>query len=221
MNAPLTQRDARRAMQPAAWYFDFISPFAFLQWRRLRALGERLPIAPVPILFAVVLGHLGQKGPAEIPAKRIFTYRHVHWRAQQAGIPLKFPPGHPFNPLAALRLSIALDNRTEVIDAIFDHVWIDGLPGDSAAALAPLGARFGIDVAAAIADPEVKETLKRNTDAALAAGLFGVPTLALGADLYWGDDATEMALAVAEGRLDLDAGELGRIGKIPETARRI
>jgi len=145
----------------------------------------------------------------------------VHWRAQAAGVALKFPPGHPFNPLAALRLSIALGNRAEVIDAIFDHLWIDGLPGDSAAALAPLGERFDVDVAAAIADPGVKDTLKRNTDAAIAAGLFGVPTLALGADLFWGDDATEMALAVAEGRLDLGAGELGRIADLPEAARRI
>ena len=204
----------------ADWYFDYISPFAFLQWRRLRALGTRLPIEPVPILFAVVLGHIGQKGPAEIPAKRIFTYRHVHWRAQQAGIALKFPPGHPFNPLAALRLSIALGNRDDVVDAIFDHLWIEGRPGDSAEALAPIGARFEVDVAAAIAEPAVKDALKRNTERAIAAGVFGVPTLALGPDLFWGDDATEMALAVAEGRLDLAAGELGRITDLPETARR-
>ena len=73
-------------MTPARWYFDFISPFAFLQWRRLRALGDRLPVVPVPILFAAVLDRIGQKGPAEIPGKRVFTYRHVLWRARQRGL---------------------------------------------------------------------------------------------------------------------------------------
>ena len=90
-------------MKRATWYFDFISPFAYLQWRRLRD-ERRLALEPVPILFAAVLDHVGQKGPAEIPGKRTFTYRFVHWQARRAGVPLRFPPAHPFNPMAALRL---------------------------------------------------------------------------------------------------------------------
>ena len=207
-------------MTPARWYFDFISPFAFLQWRRLRALGDRLPVVPVPILFAAVLDRIGQKGPAEIPGKRVFTYRHVLWRARRDGVALRFPPAHPFNPLAALRLSIALGNRTEAIDAIFDHLWVEGRAGDGAEALAPVAARFGIDAAAALADPAVKDTLKRNTEGALAAGLFGVPTLAFGDALFWGEDATAMALDYAEGRLDLAEAEFARIATLPEAATR-
>jgi 2-hydroxychromene-2-carboxylate isomerase len=205
----------------ATWYFDFISPFAFLQWRRLRELQARLPIEPVPILFAVVLDRIGQKGPAEIPGKRVFTYRHVIWRARREGIPLRFPPAHPFNPLAMLRLSIALGNRPEVIDALFDHLWVEGRVADTAEALEPVARRFGVDAAVAIADPAVKDTLKRNTEAALAAGVFGVPTLAFGEELFWGDDATDMALDYAEGRLDLGERELARIAELPATARRI
>jgi 2-hydroxychromene-2-carboxylate isomerase len=81
------------------WYFDFISPFAYLHWPKVKAAMSERAIMPVPILFAAVLDTRGQKGPAEIPSKREFTYRHVLWQARQAGVPLRFPPTHPFNPL--------------------------------------------------------------------------------------------------------------------------
>ena len=205
----------------ARWYFDFISPFAFLQWRRLRDASLGIVPEPVPILFAAVLAHHGQKGPAEIPGKRVFTYRHVIWRARRDGIALRFPPGHPFNPLAALRLSIALGNRPEVVDAIFDHVWVEGRAADSAESLAPIGARFGVEVASAIAEPAAKDALKRNTEGAIAAGVFGVPTLAFGDALFWGDDATQMAADYARGALDLDDPEYARIATLPESAKRL
>ena len=81
------------------WYFDFISPFAYLQWPKVRALMAERDVACVPILFAKVLDARGQKGPAEIEAKREFTYRHALWQARREGVPLVFPPAHPFNPL--------------------------------------------------------------------------------------------------------------------------
>ena len=92
---------------PLDWYFDFISPFAYLQWRRLRTLPAGAGIEPVPILLGAVLEALGQRGPAEIPRKREATYRLVAWQARREGVTLRFPPAHPFNPLAALRLCIA------------------------------------------------------------------------------------------------------------------
>ena len=179
-------------MKRATWYFDYISPFAYLQWRRLR-IEPRITPEPVPILFAAVLDHVGQKGPAEIPGKRTFTYRFVHWQARRAGVPLRFPPAHPFNPMAALRLSIAAGNTPEAIDAIYAHLWADGRRGDDAESLAPVAKALGIaDVAGAIGDPAVKARLRANTDAAIAAGVFGVPTLRIGAELFWGNDASAM-----------------------------
>lgn len=103
------------------WYFDFISPFAYLQWHRVRTMQRHGPIELRPVLLAGLLGHHGQKGPAEIPGKREFTYRHVQWRAGRAGIAMRFPPAHPFNPLAALRLCIAAGSSPEATDAIFNH----------------------------------------------------------------------------------------------------
>jgi 2-hydroxychromene-2-carboxylate isomerase len=112
-----------------AWYFDFISPYAWLQWPRIRQLAQERPVILRPILLAGVLDRVGQKGPAEIPAKREFAYRQVLWRARQEGQALRFPPAHPFNPLAALRLCIAAGSDARATEAIFEWIWGQGRGG--------------------------------------------------------------------------------------------
>jgi 2-hydroxychromene-2-carboxylate isomerase len=205
------------------WYFDFISPFAWLQWPRVKALAATQPVALRPIVFAGLLDHHGQKGPAEIPGKREFTYRHALWRARQAGQPLRFPPQHPFNPLAALRLCMAAGADVAATDAIFDWIWAQGQAGDSVEALAPLAARLGIDdISAAIAAPAVKAQLKANFDEAMAEGVFGVPTLSLDGRLFWGDDAHEFALACLHDPAIWDEPEMRRVAALPVgVARRV
>jgi 2-hydroxychromene-2-carboxylate isomerase len=175
------------------WYFDFISPFAYLQFEWLQRERPDFRFEPRPVLFAALLGHWGSVGPAELLTKRVFTYRFVQWQARRQGIAMRFPPAHPFNPLAALRLCIAAGQSTDAIGAIFRHIWCDGHAGDSAQALAPVAAALGIDdAAAAISDPAVKATLARNGEAAIADGVFGVPTFAVDGRLFWGMDATPM-----------------------------
>lgn len=206
-------------MPHARWYFDFISPFAALQWPRLRPLVVAGDVQPVPILFAAILQSLGQKGPAEIAHKRVFTYRHVLWRAQQQGATLRFPPAHPFNPLAALRLCIAAGTTPDAIDAIFDWIWTRGEAGDGADALSTV--RSALDVTAnAPAGSDAKATLRANTDAALVAGVFGVPTLAIGSELFWGEDAHDLAVAALRDPTLLDTPEMRRIATLPEGVRR-
>lgn len=179
------------------WYFDFLSPFAYLQWPRVRALAQQHPITPRPVLLAALLAHHGQRGPAEIAAKRRFTYRHVQWQADRAGMPLVFPPAHPFNPLPALRLCLHAGASHAAIDALFDHVWRCGHRADDAASLAPVASALGIDdIEAALADPQAKGALRANGERAIAQQVFGVPTLVIDegaeAELYWGLDATAM-----------------------------
>jgi 2-hydroxychromene-2-carboxylate isomerase len=177
----------------ARWYFDFISPFAYLQWQRIKPLSRSVDFEFRPLLFAGLLQHHAHKGPAEIPGKREFTYRFVQWRAAQDGIALRFPPAHPFNPLAALRLCIAAGGTATAIDAIFRHIWRDGRPADSIAALREVARAIGIDDAdAALADPRVKATLRANFDTALADGVFGVPSIVANGEVFWGNDATAM-----------------------------
>jgi len=180
-------------MTTATWYFDFISPFAYLQLPYLRGLRERVDVTPLPVVFGAVLSHHGQLGPAEIAGKREFTYRHVQWQADNAGIALRFPPAHPFNSLAALRLCVACGNSWDAVEAIFAHVWRDGGDATNGDALAAVARTLGMaDANAAIADARVKQALRNNTEQAIARGVFGVPTLAFGDELFWGNDASAM-----------------------------
>ncbi|HSD61822.1 MAG TPA: DsbA family protein, partial [Burkholderiales bacterium] len=73
------------------WYFDFVSPYSYLQFMKFPALPEGIALRLRPVLFAGLLDAWGHKGPAEIPAKRRFTYRQVVWVAKRDGIPLRFP----------------------------------------------------------------------------------------------------------------------------------
>ena len=203
----------------ADWYFDFVSPFSYLQCERLQPHAKA--IRPRPVLFAAILDAAGQKGPAEIAAKRRFTYRFVVWRARSLGIPLRFPHAHPFNPLPLLRLATACDARFDAITTIFRFVWRDGRLPDLPIEWEELADR--IDVAGAAArtqDADVKEALRRETDAAIARGVFGVPTLAFGNELFWGLDATEMALEYARAGGRYDDPEYARVGNLPAAAER-
>ena len=202
----------------ADWYFDFVSPYSYLQCERLQAHAH--VIRPHPVLFAAILDAIGQKGPAEIAAKRRFTYRFVVWQAKALGIPLKFPHAHPFNPLPLLRLALACDARLDAITRIFRFVWRDGRLPDLPLEWAELASQVGVpDADARIAGADVKDALRRETDAAIARGVFGVPTLAVGNELFWGVDATEMALAYARtGRYD--DPEYDRVADLPAAAAR-
>jgi 2-hydroxychromene-2-carboxylate isomerase len=213
---------ADSASKPGAdWYFDFISPFAYMQLQQLGPLRARLQLQPRPILLAAVLDHNGQKGPAEIVAKRRYTYRFVQWQAHRLGLPLRFPPAHPFNPLLSLRLAIAGACSWDLIAAIYEHIWVQGRPADQPDHLAELAARFGIaDVAAACAAPEVKAQLRAHTEHALAAGVFGVPTVAVAGELFWGLDATPMLIDFLDGDAVFADPQMLRIDSIPAAAER-
>jgi 2-hydroxychromene-2-carboxylate isomerase len=203
------------------WYFDFVSPFSYLQ---LEMMDRITPLASVrrrPVLLGGILNERGQLGPAEIPGKRLFTYRFVQWQAAHYGIPLKFPPSHPFNPIKALRLSIVLENEESAVRTIFRHLWRDGRSIDDPADWRALCERLGqTDVESRIAAPEVKAELKRNGDLALAAGLFGVPTFVVDGEPIWGADATEMVIDLLEHPGMLTEGEFARLATLPVGASR-
>ena len=208
-------------MPSADWYFDFISPFSYLQSEKLATLSPRLSIRYRPVVFGALLTHYGHKGPAEIPAKRAFTYRHVLWQAKAQGIPLKFPPEHPFNPLPLLRLAIACDCAPDAVHRIFRFVWRDGRLPDLPIEWAELTHDLGLpDADARIGDPAVKDALRRNTDEAISRGVFGVPTLAIGEELFWGADATGMARDYVAAGCRYDDPEYARVAALPAGVSR-
>jgi 2-hydroxychromene-2-carboxylate isomerase len=203
------------------WYFDFISPFAYLQLEQFDRLPAGLAITFRPVLLGALLTHWGSKGPAEIPAKRRFTYRHAQFRAEQLGIRFRLPSAHPFNPLRLLRLAIAAGCTRSAVQEIFRFVWRDGGDPASVSECRALAARLGVaDVEHAIAGPEVKAQLRQNTEQAIALSVFGVPTFALGSDLFWGEDATPMLLHCIAAPGWLQSDEVRRISDLPVGVQR-
>jgi 2-hydroxychromene-2-carboxylate isomerase len=175
-----------------AFYFDPISPFAYLAFERLpQALeGCSFSVDYRPVLFAGLLKHWGQKGPAEIQPKRDWTFRHVAWLAEQQGTAYRMPSVHPFNPLALLRLLWAAGPNRLQVERVLRYVWTEGGDPNDSARLAQLTEQMA--PARDPASEEVKNELRAATDQAIAQGVFGVPTMVLDQRLYWGLDALPM-----------------------------
>ncbi|TXH88916.1 MAG: 2-hydroxychromene-2-carboxylate isomerase [Rhodoferax sp.] len=190
-------------MKQITFYLDFISPYAYLAFEHLPVALQGLSYAVryKPILFAALLKHHGQLGPAEIAPKRDWTYRQVLWQSHQLGVPLDMPVSHPFNPLAHLRLAVACAENGEpnryVTETVFRHVWQGGHEATDAARLQELQALLA--PARAPDDATVKAQLKAHTDEALARGVFGVPTYAVDDKLFWGLDALPMLRSYLDG----------------------
>ena len=210
-------------MRAADWYFDFLSPFSYLQLVQFDRLPPDLEITYRPVLFAGLLGHWEHKGPAEIPAKRVHTYRWCHWYAARHGIPFRMPPAHPFNPLRPLRLAVAQGAEPALIRAVFDAIWAEGRDLSRDDEWQGLTERLAIaDADEAIARPEVKEALRRGTEEAAKRGVFGVPTFAIGGELFWGLDATDLVLDYLNDPASFATGEYARIADLPiAQARRL
>jgi 2-hydroxychromene-2-carboxylate isomerase len=190
-------------MKTIEFYLDFISPYAWLGFdalpKALQGISHR--VVHKPVLFAAMLKHHGQLGPAEIPAKRDWTYRQVLWQAKQQGTPLQLPTMHPFNPLGLLRLATACDADGQpsrfVCEQVFRHVWCSGLDAADPQRLAQLTAR--LLPARDPTDADVKQALQAHTDEALAQGVFGVPSFRVDDKVFWGQDALPMLRAYLQG----------------------
>lgn len=203
------------------WYFDFVSPFSYLQCERFPVLPTDARVRMRPVLFAGLLKAWQHKGPAEIPPKRRFTYRHVQWLARREGVELRFPPGHPFNSLRPLRLAIALGCDPQKIREIFRFIWAEGRLVQDDSEWALLGRRLGLqDADALVSTPDVKEALRRNGEDAVAAGVFGVPSFVAGGEVFWGFDAGAMMLDFLRNPRLFDQEEMARLDRLPAAAER-
>lgn len=186
--------------EPIRFYFDYISPYAYLAWTQIHALAARhgRRVEPIAVLFAALLNANGQKGPAEIPSKRTYMFKEALRKAHRLGVPLSMPPTHPFNPLLALRVSsLPMDDerRRAVVDAFFKATWAGGAGIEDPVSVARILSENGLDGEALVADAaggDAKARLRRQTDEALALGAFGVPTILVGDELFWGLDAFDI-----------------------------
>jgi 2-hydroxychromene-2-carboxylate isomerase len=215
---------------PIRFVFDVISPYAYVGWKALPAVAarHRRAIEPVPVLFAGLLNAHGQKGPAEIPSKRVYVFKDAYRKARKLGLAgVVLPPTHPFNPLLALRVaSLPMDEgeRSRLIDALFEGVWGGAGGAETPAQVAAAASRAGLDGAALIAqaaEPAAKERVRAATDAAIAAGVFGVPTFLVEGELFWGVDALPLLDDWLAGIDPVPADAAQRWGGLPASADRL
>lgn len=202
-------------MNSVDFYFDFVSPFSYIALHRLDRLAR--PVAFKPVLFAGLLKHWGHKGPAEIPAKRRWTYRWCHWWAAELGIPFRFPAAHPFNPLSHLRLALACGSRPEAVKRIFGSIWMSGENASDPERFAALCGELGIDASDL---SETKDLLRKNTEEAAARGVFGVPSFAANGEVFWGADSVEFLAAFLTDPAVLHNDEMRRLDSLPVGAAR-
>jgi len=210
-------------MKRITFWLDFVSPYAYFAFERLPQALEGLSwlVEYRPVVLGPMLRHHGQLGPAEIPAKRDWTYRHVQWLSHHEGIPLEMPATHPFNPLGLARLALAcgedgLINR-HVTEACFRHVWRGGADGADPQRLQGLAGQLAPRRAP---DAEaVKAELKANTEAAIARGLFGVPSFTVDDKTFWGFDALPMLRAYLAGDPWFSGPAWDAPGRIPSGLR--
>lgn len=196
------------------WYFDFISPYAYFSSLRLGQLPAGTELDYRPVLLAGLLNYWGQKGPAELAPKRVWTYRACLWHAQRHGIAFRLPAAHPFNPLPYLRLCVAAGVTPQSVRTVFDALWTTGCDPADAAVVRQLAERLHVDMGR-LADVQIKDALRSGTQDAIQAGVFGVPTLQIGAELFWGNDAFEFATAYLADPAVLAADELQRAATLP------
>lgn len=179
------------------FHYDFLSPYAYIAWTQIHGLAERhgRSVEPVGILLAAALNKYGHKGPAEIPPKRTYVFVDCLRTCSVLGLPLKPPPSHPFNPLLALRvasLPMDADTRRALVTGLFEAVWAGGGGVETPGAVGAVAAAVGLDPVAALTaatTPEGKQRVKDQSSQALADGVFGVPTMTVDGQLFWGYDS--------------------------------
>ena len=179
------------------FYFDFGSPTAYLAHKRLGQLAAQysLEVEYKPMLLGGVFKATGNNSPVAIPAKGVYMMAHDLPRfAKRYGVVLNFSAHFPINTLNLMRGAIAAEQMgcaAAYVDCIYDGVWV---AGENLGEPDPVQAcleQAGLDaqtLMAASQQPEVKQALIDGTEAAVARGVFGAPTLFIGEEMFFGQD---------------------------------
>lgn len=189
-------------MDAPVFYYDTNSPYAYLAANRV---DDVLPLMPEwrPISFGVIVRQTG-KVPWSFGDGREANFADIAHRARERGLPeVRYPSewpaeGYSLNPLRALLLTDGSEQLRAATLELFRMMFVEGRMLNDLDALLEATDRAGMDrdrVREGIQDPEIKDGLRANTDEALAAGVTGVPTVAVAGQLFWGDDRLEEAAA--------------------------
>ena len=177
----------------ATFYYDIISPFAYLYVKLRHGLEAQLDIKPIPVLLGGLLRATENIGPGEVAAKRPHTYQFCVWQAEKLGIPFRFPERHPFITVAPQRLLVEQHADWAMVERAFDYVWVEGK--DPNLSWSEFCSYLGLPADTPKPEsPEVKAKLIANTAQAKADGAFGVPALVVNQHCFWGVDTIDWTL---------------------------
>jgi|GEM_PF-45418 len=213
---------------PLRFHFDYLSPYAYLAWTQVHALATRhgRAVEPVPVLFAALLDAWGTKGPAEVPPKRAYVFKDVVRSARRLDVPIAPPPSHPFNPLLALRASslpMEPAQRLALVSALFRETWGGGRGVTEPSVIASCANDSwldGGDIVRRANEPAAKDRLRAQSARAVEEGVFGVPTVLVDGECFWGLDALPHLEAHLRGDDPVDEALLQRWGHVAPTAVR-
>jgi 2-hydroxychromene-2-carboxylate isomerase len=186
------------------FFFDLGSPYAYLAAERLPAVFTE-PVKWQPVLLGGLFKLTGRSSwAAGDPDRRAAGIAEIEARAGRYGLPpIRWPDPWPADGLFAMRVAtyaFAAGVGPEFTLAAFRQAFLAGANLSLPAEVLRVAEAVGLDAAGAenaAADPQLKRGLRRATDAAQAAGVFGVPTITVGNKLFWGDDRLEDAAAAA------------------------
>jgi 2-hydroxychromene-2-carboxylate isomerase len=184
------------------FYYDLSSPYAYLAAARV---DDVLPVRPEwrPIAFGVIVQRIG-KVPWSFASDRNADFAEIDRRAAALGLPpIRYPEGWPVKTYSIIALRAALaavdqDQRRALTRELYRSAFVDGHHLADVETVLDAAERAGLDraaIAEAISSEEIKAQLRADTDAALELGVTGVPTVAVGEHLFWGDDRLEDAAA--------------------------
>ncbi len=193
---------------PIDFYFDFSSPYGYLAAMRINALAQKYQrrVKWRPILLGPAFKASGNAPLVGQPLKGVYATRDFLRTARFMGVPYKQPAVFPISTQNAARAFYWLDDTDPVrahqlAMTCFATYFVDGIDITSANKIAELCARVGAnydDAFAAMADPLIKERLKREVDASLAVGVFGSPFFIVDGEPFWGGDRLDQVAAWLE-----------------------
>jgi 2-hydroxychromene-2-carboxylate isomerase len=182
--------------QSVEFYFDYGSPASYLAWTQLPQICQRhgADLNYQPMLLGAVFKATGNQTPSNIAAKGKWMQADMNRWAKRYDVPFQRNPHFPVNTLQMMRGAVwALQNDCfePYSQAMFDAMWIKGADLNQPDVLTDTLHQAGLpvhDILAGVADPAVKQSLIEQTNAAVARGVFGAPTIFVGDEMHFGQD---------------------------------
>ena len=189
-------------MKRVEFYYDLVSPYSYLAYRRIVRICEenRAELVLRPMLLGAVHKAVGLQAPIVIKSKASYQARDIRRWAEYYGLPLQFPEPFPFRTLKTMRAAMFVRERGELESftrEAFALYWEEGgapegrEETDEGGPVSEVARRIGVDpeeMLEGAASQEAKQDLKDATSEAVERGVFGAPAFFVGEEMFWGND---------------------------------